>query len=439
MTIWLTETASEEVRGREHTYTIGIKARAFRKNGSLRAIPPGFSASGELQLPHGREGLLNTRITDRLNPGHNPQIHIGRGQNHIRMSALGTSNVAGAPVYDGVGNIIGRRYNGAWTGADLEWIDIGHRVKKHIYLHAGHPRVFEIRVDDRAGNLVASPRGWDLLDDNGNPVLFATPGYLFKPSDPSALTLPVKTTVRVQGGKSIYTYTLPEGDLSGLVLDPTWESQPGAAEGMDTYIQSAAGSALNFGIGVNISVGSVVNSTWRGLLSISLSSLSPATVVNAALALYCAAEAIAADDYISLHRGITQWWEGFKDNVPPDVGQDGSTWDLRNANGAVAWAGGAGGGSGTDYTAVPTDSQIFATLGTWLTYNVKPDVVAWFSSTANYGWWLQASENPLIQWKAVASSDNVTAAYRPKLTVVWVPPGGGSGRGRVPALGRVMR
>ncbi len=420
---WLSETTGVEVQGREHIYTIGIKARAFRKNGSLRAIPPGFSASGEPQLPHGREGLLNTRITDRLNPGHNPQVHIGRGANHIRMSALGTANVAGAAVLDANGNVIGRRFDGAWTGADLEWIDIGHRVKKHIYLHEGHPRVFEIRVDDRAGNLVASPRGWDLLDDNDNPVLFATPGYLFKPSDPSALTLPVKTTVRVQGGKSIYTYTLPaplpgKSGWAGWTLDPTWESQPGAAEGQDTWI-SAVYPTRNYGLDVGLWSGES-SGPMRGLLQFALS-LPSGTPISAICTLQHFYSDQVTTQSIELHRAITQWYEGAKDDAAPDAGQDGSTYNLRNANGAVAWAGGAGGGSGTDRVATATASTPVTAWGAY-TWNVLADIQNWAATPSNnFGWWsINANESIKDNRKRLASSDHATAAWRPKLTVVTV-------------------
>ncbi len=435
---WRSETTSVEVQGREHIYTIGIKARVFRKDGSLRAIPPGFSASGEPQLPHGREGLLNTRITDRLNPGHNPQIHIGRGQSHIRMSALGTNNVPGAPSYDGVGNVIGRRFNGAWTGADLEWVDGGHYVKKHIYLHAGHPRVFEIRVDDRAGNLVASPRGWDLLDDNGNPVLFATPGYLFKPSDPSALTLPVKTTVRVQGGKSIYTYTLPEGNLDGYLLDPTWESQPGAAEGVDTRINGGSGVGYmlaNYGAATTLQVGKA-NATWgptRSLLLISLSAIPASSLCQSAqLTLTNVADtAQTAEVTIKLYvilSGNSGWVEGTGNGAQALAGEP--CWNAKAADGAggvtTAWAGSVGcGTAGTDYNATELGTATIGddVAGTAYVISLTPaSIQAWLGSDAtNFGLLLKATiENTNGVFAGLTSSDGLTASQRPKATVVTV-------------------
>lgn len=451
MGYWRNATTYEEGGGAQRTVTVGIKPRAYNRptagGGSvLTAIPPQFSVTGDASLPHGRQGLLDTRFADRL-AGQSPQVHVGRGSSHIRMSALGTnSNVAGIPVLDGVSNVIGRRYNGAWNGADLEWLDGGHYVKKQIYLHAGHAQVYEIRIDGLAGNLVASARGWDLQDDAGHPVLWAGAGYLYKPDDPTALTVPVPTSVRVQGGKQIYTYTLPAGDWAGWVLEPTWTSQPGAAEGLDNNLLPIF-SSWNNGAATTLRMdGSNPSNYERILMQWSVASIPTGAIPQSvAVRLYNTGTADANTRTIALYEiavGNHGWPEGVKVNATPDAGQDGSTWTNYNHNGPVPWSGSAGlGTAGTDYL-----NTVLSTLT--VTGNVAGNVTwatsAAFAATARR-WIASSTQNSGLVfigtagtgYPVFASSDHATAAYRPTLSVVFATPSGGIGRGRGGVLGRL--
>lgn len=418
MSHWLNPCTSEEVIGtRRHRVEISIKPRAFLQGGYYRAIPAALSNIGDASLPIGRAGLLDTRFADKL-AGQSPQVHIGRGQNHIRMSALGTNNVNGAAVLDGVGNIIGRRYNGAWAGADLEWIDIGHKVKEHVYLWTGHPKQIEVRVDSFAGKLVASNRGWDLQDDAGRPVLWAGAGYLYKPDDPTALTVAVKTTVRTQGGKQIYTYTLPEGDWAGWVLDPTWSAQPGAAEGKDTRLGEVAPNT-NYGIV------SILYTQWatilnggkeHGILEFNLATLPSGTILTAFITLTGTSFGGSAST-TNLHR-LTQAWEELE-----------ATWNVHTTGNAWASPGG-------DFHATVYASQAFTAIADFV-QDIAPLVRGWVAGTwPNYGLLIKHStESGSSAYSGFAPSDHATAAWWPKLEVVWIAPSG-SGRGRTAVLGR---
>ena len=103
----------------------------------------------------------------------------------------------------------------------------------------------------------------------------------------------------------------------------------------------------------------------------------------------------------------------------PGPGVDGSTWNLRNNNGAVAWAGGAGGAAGDDWTATATATATITGTGATFDFDVTDDVQDWVDGTAsNYGWWLlNASESTVSSGKHFATSDHATAAYRPLLVV----------------------
>jgi hypothetical protein len=202
--------------------------------------------------------------------------------------------------------------------------------------------------------------------------------------------------------------------------------QPDATAGLDCFVngQDATTKTYNNGITTQIIIGGLAaaNTPTRGLVQFVLSAL-PASlrVISANLELYCESEASTTDYVIGAHRALTQWFEGSKDAAAPSAGQDGSTWNLRNANGAATWAGGAGGGSGSDYTATATDTQTITAPTAWYIWNVATDVAAWVAGTAtNYGWWLiNTSENTANSRKRFTSSDGATAANRPKLTIVY--------------------
>ncbi len=436
MTTWLSETTSEETQGRQHTYTIGVKARAFRKNGSLRVVPPGFSATGDAQRPHGRQGLLDTRMAERL-AGQSPQVHIGRGQNHIRMSALGTANVAGAAVLDADGNVIGRRFNGALAGTDLEWLDGGHYVKEHFHLKPGHLWQYEVRIDDRAGRLVPSARGWDLQDDAGNPVLWAGRGYIYKPDDPLSVTYPVTTTVRTQGGKSIYTYTLPpplpgKPDWAGYDLDPTWESQPDAAAGKDCYI-TQRDPLGNYGVGTVWQAGeysAAASGPDRALIQFTFTGIPPTALVQTAsfATVLIADGSVGASNNrtLQLYRLIQAWAEGTGNGLP----SGGATWNTHD--GTNNWAGAGCSNTVSDREATGIGSAALATtdlLGSSHAFTLTPIAVQeWIRGTIDNNGMIAIADTELDDLYFFASSDGLTASQRPKLTVVTVEQAAGRPR-----------
>jgi hypothetical protein len=192
--------------------------------------------------------------------------------------------------------------------------------------------------------------------------------------------------------------------------------QPDAASGLDTRLNSGAPNN-NFGTTALNHVGKSTG-IHRILIAFALAGLpAGATVTSANLTMTCTGEGAATDYAVGVHRALSQWYEGVKDNVSPDAGQNGSTWNHRNANGAVVWVGGAGGGAGSDYAAVATASALITGAGTF-TWDVTPDVQAWAGGAANYGWWMiNVDEGTGDTYKTFAMSDHGTAASRPKLEI----------------------
>lgn len=202
----------------------------------------------------------------------------------------------------------------------------------------------------------------------------------------------------------------------GALTAYTLTLQPDGANGVDCMAVQA-GPANNYGTTTTFNASGVAGSAQKGLIRYPGLSVIPvsALVSSAILRLRCESESNATDIGVAVHRALTEWFEGGKAGTAPDAGENASTWNLRNANGSVAWAGGAGGGAGSDYATTATDSETITGAGVDFEWDVTADVQAFVNGTAtNWGWWLVATGNSL---KRFASSDNATAANRPELVI----------------------
>lgn len=202
--------------------------------------------------------------------------------------------------------------------------------------------------------------------------------------------------------------------------------QPDGAAGLDTFLHQN-GPTANFGARTDFFAGVDASSaTYRALIKFDISSLPASAVISSAvLSLYCTGEDSVADRTIEIYRSLVEWFEGVKNGTAPDAGQDGSTWNHRNANGSVAWGGGAGGfGSGTDRAATATTSTVITTTGTFFDFTVTADVQGFHAGTfTNHGWWIiNVVGGGTTNRKHFASSDSATAAQRPKLTITYTIP-----------------
>jgi hypothetical protein len=204
--------------------------------------------------------------------------------------------------------------------------------------------------------------------------------------------------------------------------------QPDGTAGKDCYIYQAS-PTFNYGIDTVIATGrGNIASQWksRSLLQFDISSIpAGSTVSSATLTLVLVSEIDTSDRVIGAHRGLVEWFEGSKNNAAPSAGENASVWGYRNSNGSVAWAGGAGGASGTEFAGTATDSKTITTPGASYDFNVLADVAAWVAGTAtNYGWWLINTAEGATSQKNFASSDNATAGNRPRLVIEYTAASG---------------
>lgn len=211
--------------------------------------------------------------------------------------------------------------------------------------------------------------------------------------------------------------------------------QPSA--GIDTMINNSNLTG-NYGASTSLEAGVTLvgSATTKGMIQFDLSSVpANAIIFLATLSLYCTSEDGTVDTHVGLRRALTQWYEGVKNGSAPDASQDGSTWNLRNANGSISW-GALGGLAGTDYKLL-AEATAFATVtntGQFFDWNVTADVKGFLeASFSNYGWWIINQSSATASRKYFASSDNATAEQRPKLIIFYVVPEGSASGSSIPS------
>lgn len=158
----------------------------------------------------------------------------------------------------------------------------------------------------------------------------------------------------------------------------------------------------------------------KGLIKFDLENFRGANLISATLTLYCTGEDSTTNRDISIHRSLVQWYEGNLNNTVPGAGVNASTWNHRNANGSVAWAGGAGGAAGSDYVSTASDTTTITAPGQYYEFDVTADVENFLDGTAtNHGWWLLVVGTVASNRKYFASSEHATVAFRPQLSLVY--------------------
>ena len=371
-----------------------------RQNGAWTPITNQIGDMGVPGMGKGVDELIQFRIAETL-AGQAPVLHIGRGTTHIKVAVIGTNTPTPGVVS---GQSI--RFNEAWNNADLEYVVGGHFVKENIYLKAGHPASFSFRIDSHAGFDPATLTFGELR---------ILPPVLTKPGETS---VKLSWVTSVVGGKTVLTVTLPPGDWSGWVLDPTTTLQPAAGDSyiVDTFPTTNVGTSQSLQVGDGDAAVSAQN---RPLVKFDTSGIpSGDTVSSATLSLF---ESSASDTAGlgswdgNLHRSLRVW-------VESEV-----TWNIwKTANN---WTTAGAGSDGNDRVAAI--SAVLSLDGTsanafvdWTGATLDDDVQKWVDGTyaTNDGWLLEAptAENQGTN-KAInvfKSSDHADTADRPKLVVV---------------------
>ena len=202
---------------------------------------------------------------------------------------------------------------------------------------------------------------------------------------------------------------------------PSLTLQPDATDGVDVFIYLNA-PTNNYGINAGLYTGGNPNDIPRSFIRFDVSSIPAGSTVSlATMTLNCVSAFVGTDNTL-VSRCLTQWFEGAKNGAAPDAGQDGSTWNLRNANGSVAWAGGAGGAAGSDWSATPTASVPIALNATgFYDFILTSDVALFVGGTSNLGWAI-TQQTEVAYRRQFDSSDHGTASWRPKLVVEYSIP-----------------
>ena len=201
--------------------------------------------------------------------------------------------------------------------------------------------------------------------------------------------------------------------------------QPGAADGIDTSVNSG-GATYNYGVNVWLLNGSA----YKGLIRFDLSSiLASEQCLSAVLSLFMASNGAAQAFTLTAYAvaiGNAAWIEGTKNGAQAGAGEP--CWNALAANGSggvtTAWAGSAGlATAGTDYESGALGSASgnrSDANGTEYAISLSRARIQKMFGGATYNYGLLIV--PSAGCGGIGSSDNATAAYRPKLVVAHYTP-----------------
>lgn len=399
-----------------------LKKIAYRENGILQTMAQAWTDSGDSLMPTMADRVpIRCRVANsgmrRMFPipgDDNSYLEIGAP--FVKVGGVWTQVSLGTPSRSA--NVM------TWTRPQTitRVLHGGHFVKLDIELRGGFvPEDSQVAFPVGLNGLT---RSGNAIRKNGIDVMQLTP-LMVEDAANDIVRREITHQFVNLNGQPYLLLTLPS--LTGMSrprIDPTLTLQPDATAGIDTMLWSG-GSSNNYGILDRIEAGRNASSVdiERSLIRFDLSSIpAGSTATVATLTMTCHAEAATTDANVAVHRALTQWFEGDKSGAAPSGGVSGSTWANRDGLApTVAWAGGAGGGSGTDRAAVATATTLITAPGVF-NWDVLADVTAWLSGTNNYGWWMIGGEGANQLLKRFRSSDYVTAGDRPQLAVTYTLP-----------------
>lgn len=178
----------------------------------------------------------------------------------------------------------------------------------------------------------------------------------------------------------------------------TYESQPDAAAGKDTYLRQNF-NTTNYGTNTRILVGKDSSGNdLRGLLEFNVSSLSNNTILSAKLQINVSYASADTNITVVLYRLASSWTESE------------ATW--LNATSSQLWS-----TAGGDYANQIDSIEVSNSSGLY-NFTITNLVKGWINgSYANYGIILISSDAATGNRREIDSSDAATSSARPKLTV----------------------
>ena len=392
----------DSLGGGRYQSVLHIKPIAYLNGGTYYRSSRDW-ANGDATFPHvvtaapmmvytaadGMRRICPTRETDR---------YVEIGAPLVKVAGVWTKPNFGAATRDG------NRLTWHNPNADMSVTMAGHYLKADIELLGGYipaDRQFAFPV----GMSGLTRDGGRILRD-GVEVMHLRAPDLYDAANPEGERLPIAWQFVTVGGNPYILFTLPEG-VAGMarpVVDPTFDVQPDASAGKDTYIQSGSPTYAR-GTDTTVILGG--SSTEKHpVLQFDLSSLAGATIVSGTMSLYKTANSgtyTAFDGYV--YRMTRAWTEGTS-----GFGT-GANWNTYDGTNAWTSAGGDFDATAEGYISVTN------TLNVFFDWDIGALVQEWVSGTTNAGAILRKTGD--TSEASFASSDNATASYRPKLTVVY--------------------
>jgi hypothetical protein len=375
---------------------------------SVGGARPNAVTSASVMVSVGDDGLRRIHPTRDLNK------YVEIGAPYIKPAATWNKVALGTPTRSG--NLL------TWTTANANgycW-HAGHYVKLGFLLKGGwtppnNQFAFPVGINGltRSGSAIL---------DNGVPVMLIDKPVVYdldNENDRRDITFSF-TSVTIGGSSQlVLLMTLP--DLTGMsrpLVDPTLSLQPDATAGIDTCMNSTS-STFNYGTYNQLLIGdaNVENNPYRSLIKFDLSSIpSSATITSATLSLYALTDFSSNARTLRVYRTKRAWVEGTR-AAAADSPATGATWVRYDTTNNWQTAGGFG---ANDCEQTDVGSRAFTASET---LNQFKDISLTVPTTRadmdlGNGWLLKMDTESDDRYD-FASSDNATAANRPKLVVIY--------------------
>lgn len=403
-----THSEIDELPGGVIRHTIAIKAIAYRESGILKPLVQDWEDSGNGTTPHiASRAPLRVRTANdgmrRIFPIHGDDSYIELGTPFVKIAGIWTRLAVGQPA-----RAKGRL---TWTRPNFNmYIDHGgHFSKLSILLKNGF--VPEDSMIAFPVNINGLTRVGNEIQSDGVPVLQLRSLHVEDLDNPFDIR-PITHQFTNLNGQPYMLCTLPS--LTGMgrpLIDPTLTLQPNASDGIDALITLRV-SDTNFG---TISAGQVgeLNITSGGpdriLIKFDVSSIPvAATITSSTLSLYALTDYA---DNANTSRAFRQKRAWVETQVTWDNYSTGNIWQT------------AGGFGSNDCEQTDIGSRAFAAsealnvFKDWTLSNAG--VQGWTSGTFTNNGLLVKTDAELNDAYAFALSDHATAAFRPKLEVVY--------------------
>lgn len=419
-----THTEVEEIGDGKVRMLQHMKAIAYVESGILKPMIQDWE-DGDTDRPHivTKAPLMVSTAPDglrRIHPTREVDRYLEMGAPFVKTGGVWGKVPLGQPTR---GN---KRLT--WTRPNYNlYIDHGgHFIKLAILLKNGFiPEDGQIAFPVGINGLT---RSGNEIRRNGVPVLQLRPLHVEDLDNPNDVR-PIAHQFQNINGQPYMLCTLPS--LTGMgrpLIDPTLILQPNATDGLDNHIVSTTATSNN-GTSGTMRVGdqsAAASQTNRSLIKFDLSTLSSgATVTSATLSLF---ESAAADT-----AGLGSWAVGLRRLLQPWVELE-STYNIYSTGNNWATAGAGSDGNdrvASDSASLTLDGTAAVGFVNWTHATLADDVQKMRSGVySNYGWLMQAPTAESLgttpqATNAFSTSDNGTAANRPKLEIIYTVPSGG--------------